>query len=66
MIQDQTIPYIGFLLDTLEEERWYKDKQSFEDHVKSLGGQVKTLAANGSDARFIVNKLISRVGTFHI
>ncbi|WP_034331913.1 substrate-binding domain-containing protein [Bacillus sp. J37] len=50
LIQDESVPYIGFLLDTLEEERWYKDKQLFEDHVKSLGGQVKTLAANGSDA----------------
>ncbi|WP_407941654.1 sugar ABC transporter substrate-binding protein [Metabacillus schmidteae] len=50
LIKDESVPYIGFLLDTLEEERWYKDKQLFEDHVKSLGGQVKTLAANGSDA----------------
>lgn len=50
MIANESIPYIGFLLDTLEEERWYKDKKLFEDHIKSLGGQVKTLAANGHDA----------------
>lgn len=42
-------PYIGFSLDTLQEERWYKDKAVFEEQVKKLGGQVKTLAANGND-----------------
>lgn len=42
-------PYIGFALDTLKEERWYKDKKIFEDEVKELGGKVKTLAANGID-----------------
>lgn len=46
---DDSVPYIGFVLDTLEEERWYNDKQLFEDEVKALGGQVKTLAANGLD-----------------
>ncbi|QNF26981.1 sugar ABC transporter substrate-binding protein [Metabacillus sp. KUDC1714] len=46
---DESVPYIGFVLDTLEQERWYKDKELFEDQVQSLGGQVKTLAANGID-----------------
>ncbi|PGT81876.1 MULTISPECIES: sugar ABC transporter substrate-binding protein [Bacillaceae] len=50
LITNDNVPYVGFLLDTLEEERWYKDKQLFEEHIKSLGGQVKTLAANGHDA----------------
>jgi D-xylose ABC transporter substrate-binding protein len=50
LITNESVPYIGFLIDTLEEERWYKDKQLFEDHITSLGGQVKTLAANGHDA----------------
>lgn len=41
--------YVGFAIDTLKEERWYKDKALFEEQVKKLGGQVKTLAANGID-----------------
>lgn len=48
-LADKEKPYIGFSLDTLEEERWYKDKTVFEEEVKKLGGQVKTLAANGND-----------------
>ena len=39
--------YVGFILDTLKNERWYKDKGLFEEQVKKSGGQVKTLAANG-------------------
>ena len=39
--------YVGFILDTLKNERWYKDKGLFEEQVKQIGGQVKTLAANG-------------------
>ncbi|WP_138418436.1 sugar ABC transporter substrate-binding protein [Aquibacillus sediminis] len=42
-------PYIGFVLDTLEEERWYKDKEQFEEKVNELGGNAKTLAANGNE-----------------
>ncbi|MDU1848392.1 MAG: substrate-binding domain-containing protein [Niallia nealsonii] len=42
--------YVGFSLDTLAEERWYKDKDAFETTVKELGGEVKTLAANGIDS----------------
>jgi D-xylose ABC transporter substrate-binding protein len=49
LITDDSKPYIGFLLDTLQDERWYKDKALFEDEIKKLGGQVKTLAANGLD-----------------
>ncbi|WP_246041911.1 sugar ABC transporter substrate-binding protein [Robertmurraya kyonggiensis] len=49
LITDEEKPYIGFLIDTLKEERWYKDKALFEEQVKSLGGEVKTLAANGLD-----------------
>ncbi|TXC89369.1 sugar ABC transporter substrate-binding protein [Metabacillus litoralis] len=47
LTEDEKIPYIGFVLDTLSDERWYKDKALFEEQVKSLGGKVKTLAANG-------------------
>ena len=39
--------YVGFILDTLKNERWYTDKSLFEEQVKQIGGQVKTLAANG-------------------
>nr|WP_093231747.1 D-xylose ABC transporter substrate-binding protein [Thermoflavimicrobium dichotomicum] len=40
---------IGFSMDTLREERWQKDKAIFEQKVKELGGDVKTLSANGDD-----------------
>ncbi|OIJ22524.1 hypothetical protein BKP45_07155 [Anaerobacillus alkalidiazotrophicus] len=41
--------YVGFVIDTLKEERWYSDKEIFEEEVKQLGARVKTLAANGND-----------------
>ncbi|WP_052712132.1 substrate-binding domain-containing protein [Domibacillus indicus] len=41
--------YVGFVLDTLKDERWYKDKELFEEAVESKGARVKTLAANGND-----------------
>lgn len=41
--------YVGFVLDTLKDERWYKDKQLFEEAVESKGARIKTLAANGND-----------------
>ncbi|WP_338779795.1 substrate-binding domain-containing protein [Metabacillus sp. FJAT-52054] len=49
LVSDDGKPYIGFVLDTLKEERWYKDKALFEEKVVQMGGQVKTLAANGLD-----------------
>ncbi|MFC4319986.1 sugar ABC transporter substrate-binding protein [Litchfieldia salsa] len=49
LISDPNKVFIGFLLDTLQEERWYKDKELFEGEVDKLGGRVKTLAANGLD-----------------
>ncbi|WP_112179273.1 sugar ABC transporter substrate-binding protein [Paraliobacillus zengyii] len=39
--------YIGFVMDTLRDDRWYRDKLNFEEKVEELGGIVKTLAANG-------------------
>jgi D-xylose ABC transporter substrate-binding protein len=48
--QDDSKIYVGFSLDTLAEERWYKDKDAFETTIKELGGEVKTLAANGIDS----------------
>ncbi len=41
---------VGLSMDTLKEERWQRDKELFEAKVKELGGEVKTLAANGDDA----------------
>lgn len=42
-------PYIGFVLDTLKDERWYKDKELFEKAAAAQDARVKTLAANGND-----------------
>ncbi len=44
---DENKPYIGFAMDTLQDERWYRDKDYFESTIQELGGNVKTLAANG-------------------
>ncbi|MBA2734102.1 MAG: D-xylose ABC transporter substrate-binding protein, partial [Acidobacteria bacterium] len=41
---------IGFLMDTLKEERWQRDKDLFEAYAKKQGAEVTTLVANGSDA----------------
>jgi D-xylose transport system substrate-binding protein len=41
---------IGFLMDTLKEERWQRDKDLFEAYAKAQGAEVTTLVSNGSDA----------------
>ncbi|WP_289055212.1 substrate-binding domain-containing protein [Carboxylicivirga marina] len=41
-------PRIGFLMDSLEIERWNKDKALFEEKVKELGG-VAVIAVADSD-----------------
>ncbi|WP_108669091.1 D-xylose ABC transporter substrate-binding protein [Peribacillus acanthi] len=41
---------IGFSMDTLEEERWLKDRDLFKESVERLGAEVEILAANGDDA----------------
>ncbi|NLP49820.1 D-xylose ABC transporter substrate-binding protein [Bacillus sp. RO1] len=41
---------IGFSMDTLEEERWLRDRALFKSAVESLGAEVEILAANGDDA----------------
>ncbi|MFN2452822.1 MAG: D-xylose ABC transporter substrate-binding protein [Pyrinomonadaceae bacterium] len=41
---------IGFLMDTLKEERWQRDKDLFEQHARELGAEVSTQVANGNDA----------------
>ncbi|HYK75287.1 MAG TPA: D-xylose ABC transporter substrate-binding protein [Pseudoneobacillus sp.] len=41
---------IGFAMDTLEEERWLKDRDLFKEEVEKLGAEVEIMAANGDDA----------------
>ncbi|CAG9622518.1 sugar ABC transporter substrate-binding protein [Sutcliffiella rhizosphaerae] len=41
---------IGFSMDTLEEERWLRDRDLFKAAVESLGAEVEIMAANGDDA----------------
>jgi D-xylose transport system substrate-binding protein len=40
-------PKIGFLMDTLDIERWQKDKDLFEEKVEELGGTVMVRIAEG-------------------
>ncbi len=43
-------PKIGFLLSTMQEERYQKDKSVFEQTVKKLGGEVFFSSANNNEA----------------
>lgn len=47
LVEEQDKIYVGLILDTLRDERWYKDKEAFENEIIEQGGNVKTLAANG-------------------
>ncbi|MET0787333.1 MAG: D-xylose ABC transporter substrate-binding protein [Paenisporosarcina sp.] len=53
---------IGFSMDTLQEERWLRDRDLFKESVEALGAEVEILAANGDDALQIsqAETLISR------
>ncbi|WP_338044855.1 D-xylose ABC transporter substrate-binding protein [Paenibacillus lignilyticus] len=53
---------IGLSLDTLEEERWKKDRDLFKAAVERLGAEVDVQAANGDDAKQIAQaeNMISR------
>lgn len=44
-------PKVAFLLSTLQEERYQKDKKYFEDEAKKLGIDAFTLAADNDNAR---------------
>ena len=46
-------PKVAFLLSTLQEERYQKDKKYFEDKAKALGLEVIALAADNDNARQI-------------
>ncbi|RSD29558.1 D-xylose ABC transporter substrate-binding protein [Mesobacillus subterraneus] len=45
---------IGFSMDTLEEERWPRDREFFKEAVESLGAEVVIREAKGDDALQIV------------
>ncbi|MGG0719488.1 D-xylose ABC transporter substrate-binding protein [Robertmurraya massiliosenegalensis] len=40
---------VGFLMDTLEEERWLKDKKLFKEAVEQIGAEVEIMEANGDE-----------------
>ncbi|WP_253945004.1 D-xylose ABC transporter substrate-binding protein [Paenibacillus sp. NEAU-GSW1] len=44
---------IGFSLDTLQEERWQRDRDLFKAAAEKLGAEVEVLAANSDDAKQI-------------
>lgn len=44
-------PKIGFLMDTLDIERWEKDKELFEKRVRELGGIPIVKVANGDSPK---------------
>ena len=45
---------IGFSMDTLEEERWPRDREFFKEAVEALGAEVLIREAKGDDALQIV------------
>lgn len=45
---------IGFSMDTLLEERWQKDRDLFKAAGEALGAEVVIMAANGNDAKQIL------------
>src|SRR5829696_354811 len=40
---------IGFLMDTLKEERWQKDRELFVKRAEELGAEVLVQSADGKD-----------------
>ncbi len=55
-------PVIGLSLDTLKEERWQHDRDTFVAEVERLGGSVIVQSANSDDTRQVrdVESLLSR------
>lgn len=55
-------PVIGLSLDTLKEERWQRDRDTFIAAAKALGATVIVQSANSDDTRQVrdVESLISR------
>jgi D-xylose transport system substrate-binding protein len=46
-------PLIGLSMDTLKEERWQKDRDTFVQHARELGADVQVQDANSDDVRQI-------------
>lgn len=46
-------PRIGLSLDTLKEERWQRDRDTFVARARELGAEVVVLSANSDDAQQI-------------
>lgn len=42
-------PKVGFILSTMQEERYQRDKKVFEETVKKLGGEVVFASCNNSE-----------------
>ena len=55
-------PVIGLSLDTLKEERWQRDRDTFIEEAKKLGATVIVQSANSDDTRQVrdIESLISR------
>lgn len=55
-------PKIGFILSTMQEERYQRDKKVFEDTVSKLGGEVIFASCNNSEQTQAaqVDNLLSR------
>src|SRR5205809_5047696 len=55
-------PVIGLSLDTLKEERWQRDRDTFIAEAEKLGAKVVVQSANSDDTRQVrdVESLISR------
>ncbi len=48
-------PRIGLSLDTLKEERWQRDRDTFVARARELGAEVIVLAANSNDVQQITD-----------
>lgn len=42
-------PKVGFILSTMQEERYQRDKRVFEETIKKMGGQVLFASCNNSE-----------------
>ena len=50
-IQQEERPKVGLLMDTLEEERWRRDRDLFLERAKEMGADVLVETAERDDAR---------------
>ena len=46
---------IGLSLDTLKEERWQRDRDTFVNRARELGAEVKVQSANSDDVRQVAD-----------